>query len=502
MGPSSRTRWLQNGFALLALCWISSGDSAAQGLRTLIVGGGPTPGDNQVAIENNVRYVLQLLPSGSPHTVLFADGDRKSKSVVYLQRGTELSQAERTLALVLNGRTDSVRVSERFRETQIAQVDGAAKRADIAAAFSRMSSESASRAPYLLYFSGHGSKAPNNNLHNNRFDLWGEELTVRDLAAHVSTLAPNRPVTLIMVQCYSGSFANLLFEGGDPDGELIDRDIAGFFSTVNDRMAAGCTPEVDEAEYHDFTTYFFAALTGRDRVGRAVRGVDYNGDGRVGMDEAYCYSLAADASIDVPMCTSDVLLRREVKLTNDEVFRLEFTKVRDWATPPQRAALDALSQTLKLSGEDRGWQVFSGLFGHNHGPRANPLAAARRAFNRARKSARESLYGRWPDLRNPDSPAFGRAKDDALRGIERSEAFQFPEMLRCHAELIAARDSEYRRELDEARRLRFVRLFKTVVLAHHIRAGSDETAKQRLARLEASESRSLFPSTTTSARAN
>ena len=41
-----------------------------------------------------------------------------------------------------------------------------------------------------------------------------------------------------------------------------------------------------------------------------MSGADYNHDGRVGMDEAFAYSLIHDTSIDVPVCTSDIYLRQ------------------------------------------------------------------------------------------------------------------------------------------------------------------------------------------------
>src|SRR5204863_6599210 len=134
--------------------------------------------------------------------------------------------------------------------------------------------------------------------------------------------------TLVMVQCFSGAFGNVLFEGGDPAAAAVERKIAGFFAAPRERAAAGCTPEVDEAEYHDFTSYFFAALTGRDRVGRKVTGADYNRDGRVGMDEAYAYSLAHDISIDTPTCTSDYFLRRFVPAVDTEVFQSAYASAR------------------------------------------------------------------------------------------------------------------------------------------------------------------------------
>ena len=141
----------------------------------------------------------------------------------------------------------------------------------------------------LLYFTGHGSRARDGNLDNNDFDLWGEQekLSVKDLAAQITKLPADVPVTLVMVQCFAGAFGNVIFTGGDPKAAPVNREIAGFFAATRERTAAGCTPELNEADYHDFTSYFFAALSGRDRVGRPVTGADYNGDGRVGMNEAF-----------------------------------------------------------------------------------------------------------------------------------------------------------------------------------------------------------------------
>jgi hypothetical protein len=156
-----------------------------------------------------------------------------------------------------------------------------------------------------------------------------------------------------MVECFSGAFANLLFEHGDPTSSLSPHHICGFFASVPQRMAAGCTPEVNEANYRDFTSYFFAALTGVDRLGKPVTGADYNRDGHVGMDEAYAYTLIHDDSIDTPMCTSDVFLRHYVTTSNEQVFGVAYGSVERWATPPQRAALRELSAATDLTGDYR-----------------------------------------------------------------------------------------------------------------------------------------------------
>src|SRR5438105_15496269 len=82
-------RSLRPGAALplligLLLAFLIGIPLAAQGagMRVLIVGGGPEPEHNQVAIERNVHYVSRLLPAGASHITLFADGDPSAKTVL------------------------------------------------------------------------------------------------------------------------------------------------------------------------------------------------------------------------------------------------------------------------------------------------------------------------------------------------------------------------------------------------------------------------------------
>ncbi|MBX3112609.1 MAG: hypothetical protein KF857_11425 [Fimbriimonadaceae bacterium] len=303
-------------------------------LHVLVVGGGPQPKYNQVAIESNVRYIDRVKPSNTDLRVLFTDGNPESKNV--------LCQGE-------GGKTY-------YRAPQLPRQDGPAHLATVQAEFAslaeRLRRDSAGEC--LVYFTGHGSPNKAGNLNNNHFDLWdNQRLTVTDMAASLKQFPKDVPVTLLMVECYSGSFAYTLFEDGLPDAQLADRKICGFFASVQQRMAAGCTPNVNEAEYRDFTGYFLAALTGKDRMGRDVQGVDYNKDGRVGMDEAFAYSLVHDNSIDTPVCTSDVFLRRFVTTKDADIMATSFSQVRSWARPAQLVALDGLSTALGYDSEDR-----------------------------------------------------------------------------------------------------------------------------------------------------
>lgn len=476
--------------------------AAEPGLRALIVGGGYEPEANQVAIERNVYYVSRLLPAGTPRVTLFADGDPTSKTVLYEEKPRPLPQGERAFALLFGTRDEASPSVLKFRAPALGKLDGPAQRAAVAGGFERL--RRGESGAVLLYFTGHGSRAQDGNLDNNVFDLWGgqEKLSVRDLAAHIATLPPTVPVTLVMVQCYAGSFGNVLFTGGDPSAPPVDRPIAGFFAATRERMAAGCTPEVNEAEYHDFTSYFFAALSGRDRVGRRVTGADYNKDGRVGMNEAFAYSLIHGRSIDVPVCTSDVFLRGVVTSQDEEVFRTPYSQARAWATPAQGTALDELSQALKLTGEGRLAEAYRLTVEGDRslGSRTEMWRAMNR-FNEARRQARRSLLARFPELRRRSLAGYQRTRKQAIEALERrAREGQLRELFTAEGALARAEEQEYQAELAEARILRFVRLSKSVILAHRLRESGDTAMRQRFERLLQAEAGSPVPAVAVAAR--
>jgi hypothetical protein len=320
------------GLSLLLLMPLSV--LADDALKAVIVGGGFDSDHNPVAIESNVRYVKRILPQNASCRVLFANGRSNSRIVSCLDE---------------NG-------SSYFRAPQIGKIDAPERLLALQSEIERLNSSlvDENNSHVLLYFTGHGSPSVSSEYENNYFDMWaGDRLNVKRLASDIALLPKKTPVVLIMVQCYSGAFGNLIFENGSPSKPLVDRDICGFFASVPTRLAAGCTPEINEANYRDFTSYFVAALTGIDRLGNPVTGADFNHDGRVGMDEAFAYALVHDESIDTPVCTSDTFLRRYVKIPDEQVDNIAYSKIIGWATPSQKAALDGLSALLKISGEHR-----------------------------------------------------------------------------------------------------------------------------------------------------
>lgn len=381
------------GAADAALAVAAGVGGVNQPWRTFIVAGGPSPDMNQVAIEGNVRYLDRILDKRAGRRVLFADGQRDTETVAFLTPG---------------GR----RV--KYRATQVPRLDGASTAAGFASVWSSFVAPRAAD-PLLLYFTGHGVRNPRGDLDDNIYETWGGGgITVRQLARRIESLPVETPVVLVMAQCFSGSFANVVFDEGRPDNEATPRDIAGFFAATADRPATGCTPEINEADYRDFTSYFFAALTGTSRTGQRITGADYDGNGWVGMDEAFAWALVEQETEDVPVSTSDAFLRKYVDKPDEETMDVRYSAILSWSTPAQRAALEGMSLKLGLTGEQRLRTAYDAQFGaRRNRAESENLRAHRLRFIRAAKSvvlARSlvdsndrRLVARWQRLRALES---------------------------------------------------------------------------------------------------
>ena len=483
--------------ALLSLPTFAA-KSGIQPIQALIVGGGPDLENNQVAIESNVRYVSKLLGKGAQLTTLFADGDPEHETVLFDDSTTSVSVGEQILSMTLTDAKSEQDSTNHYRKPNLGcKLNGPSKKREIQRSFTDIATaQQTSQKPLLLYFTGHGS--PNNrSLDNNFYDLWGkgETITVGELSREIARLPEETPVTLVMVQCFSGAFGNLILQGGDPQGAPVKRDIAGFFATVKERVAAGCTSAINEAEYHDFTSYFFAALTGKDRVGRRVKGADFNRDGRVGMDEAYAYTLIHDDSIDVPVCTSDVFLRRFVPANDRELFEnSRYQEVLSWATPAQKAALEGLSNKLKKSGDDRLFASYILMQQSGNGaPKRKGDPNLARKYQDARNEARRNLFSRWPELRRPGSSEFTNSRVEAVAQLNREEnAEVWKRLMRLDSEFQKSAAEGEEAEIADSQNLRFVRLGKSVALAHKLMTGDNAEMKDRYSKLIEAEGRTLL----------
>ncbi|MEL6137803.1 MAG: Caspase domain-containing protein [Cyanobacteria bacterium J06628_6] len=284
--------------------------------RFVVVAGGGAPSYNEIALEKNVLYfqrtLAELGQSASDVDIFFANGNDGQSTVRYIN---------------FLGR-------ERFKPPEIAHLRGAATAVNLDQWFQQTAKQPPCQR--FFYFTGHGLYNETNP-DNNSLILWKETLfDVQDLAARLDRLPPEQPFVAMMAQCYAGAFANLIYEGGDPSQPVALQSRCGFFATVASRPSVGCTPAVNEADYRDYSSSFFAGLSGVDRVGQPVASADYDANGVIAYNEAHAFAKVDEETADWPISTVEAWLQRQA--TPQDTASILSLPLANWVavSPPQR----------------------------------------------------------------------------------------------------------------------------------------------------------------------
>ncbi len=262
-------------------------------LRAVLLNGGGQPASNYYSHFLHIKRMLEVLRrAGVPPadiTIFNADGSRpqadfavrepQPESDFWLLEGTRLEQPLQPQIRFENSTIDGFTLQPATRAALRKWFEDAAKRLRPGDTL-------------LFYVTDHGSKNAE-DLTNNRIVLWGdkESLSVNELREMFARLNPRVHVVVLMSQCYSGSFANLMYpqtNGGLPTGNMC-----GFFSATPDRQAYGCYPENRD----------------KDNVGHSFAFIENLAAGDT-LSEAHDHVLVADQTPDAPLKTSDVYLEQ------------------------------------------------------------------------------------------------------------------------------------------------------------------------------------------------
>ena len=296
----------------------------------LVLAGGGAPSYNEIALEKNVRYFQRTLGTlgiglGSVRQY-FANGNNGDATVRFIN---------------FLGR-------EQFKPPEIDSLNGPATVDNAQAWFEGLANKS-SPCPAFFYFTGHGAynrKDPDNN----SIILWEEQfVSVQKLTGWLDQLPADRPFVAMMAQCFSGSFANLIYEQGNPENPVALQTRCGFFATVAKRPSVGCTPAVNEADYRDYSSSFFAGLSGIDRTGKAVDSADYNADGTVSYAEAHAFAKVDKETTDWPVSTVEVWLQKQANKNRIvEIFSQPMDHLLNQSEPQRQHVVRSLSAQLSL----------------------------------------------------------------------------------------------------------------------------------------------------------
>ena len=306
----------------------------------LVVGGGGAPSYNEIALEKNVLYfqrTLQFMGYNPKQvaSIFFANGNDGQASVRYID------QQRRQL----------------FKRPNIPYLQGATSLDNLERYFQQLAQQKSSKVSFL-YFTGHGSKNIQ-DLDNNYFVLWNEQnLSVRQFSQMLNKMPTETPVVTMMAQCYSGSFANFIYEQGNPKRPVALQTRCGFFATIKSLPSVGCTPEVNEADYQDYSSSFFAGLSGRDRTGKMVSSADYNQDGQISYAEAHAFAKVDEKSSDLPISTSEAWLQNKVSLIQKKaILTQSISQILKTSRPEQRYVINSLMKKFSLDKQKPALQV-------------------------------------------------------------------------------------------------------------------------------------------------
>jgi hypothetical protein len=520
--------------------------------HVLTIGGGYSPSGNQISLERNVVFFRKLLgeqlPQATARDIFFADGNSENADLQYVPEKSDVPKANR-IAAMLFGREDYLEL--KYRNAELGKVNGASSPGNIEKWFKETGSQLKPGDRLILYVTAHGGPGrQKDNPHNTKLFMWnGTSIDAATLAGHIKTLPEGVSVFTVMVQCYSGGFSHLIFNENNAKKGDSERDICGFYSTVHNRVAAGCTPDINEENYDEYSSHFWAALRGKSRIDKSVESADYDGSGEVSFEEAHAFAVLVSKNLDVPVKTSDAYLRahsrlqkpakkaedsksKEKEKPEDQAKDTDKEKVEDddKAKANAKAKAKALSEEREnekhlLSRQTPYFKLLSlarpvelatlegltgqlGLKGNGRIKKAEEAATAiekerkdlankekdlKKQYESAKKALRTDLRNRWPDLSNTLSPGAVRLlTSDAGEFVKAAESHEkFKDLTKLFKDHKEIEDKRFELDKKWAWHQRFLRAVDNIALAANLPRVADKNVVARYQRLLDAESTSL-----------
>jgi hypothetical protein len=289
----------------------------------LVLAGGGAPDHNEIALEKNVLYfqrtLQQLGYEPSYASIYFANGNDGEATIRYIDDTGK----------------------QQFKAPAIPNLKGASTLDNLQSWMQSVSKTP--QKPILMYFTGHG--IPNKeDWNNNALTLWNRQsMSVKQLSIMLDKMSQETPVAVVMAQCFSGSFANFIYQGGDPRRPVALQARCGFFATIKTLPSVGCTPLVNEADYKDYSSSFFAGLSGKNRIGQPVASADYNKDNKISYAEAHAFAKVDEQTMDLPISTSSSWLQEKASTSYmGRIFKQPMSEILKTARPEQKHVVNSI----------------------------------------------------------------------------------------------------------------------------------------------------------------
>lgn len=466
----------------LLLGTFSLGTSALAVDHFVTIGGGYAPDGNQASMEANVQFFQELLenryqPGEFKHHIFFSDGRDPDSDVQAAPSEDLLSESQKMIADLFDWETQPII----YRDHQVSAVSGSNRAGDVRRGIENVASELADGDRMFLYVTAHGGKSKNdkNAFETSVYGWQQQSFRSSDLARWLDKVPENVPVIMVMAQCYCGGFSHSIFEDADAEKPIAKGLRCGFFAQRHDLPAAGCRPDISNDR--EYSSYFWGAFAGQSRNGNRIEGVDRDGDGKVSLAEAHIYAVVASETIDIPLRSSEALLRVHSKLATDDLASDETEAVHLAELSGPLSALLAEADSIDASIAGSLAQELG--FGMNSTVEEvqDRLADARpRRRGRGRMSMRgyrdsegrlkDEILTRWPEIEKIESLGECTEMGVSLEEIESEilawDSFQnFQSMVQSRNQ---QRESSQQAELRQVKLKRLMHTLETVVLAKNL----------------------------------
>src|SRR5207248_117850 len=121
-------------------------------------------------------------------------------------------------------------LSEQYRAHAIPHLWGPSGRRGINRWFDIIGTTLGENDRLFIYFTGHGGRGEGDPPSGQTLAMWQEPgMSVKEFDALLGKLPPKVSVVLVMVQCFGGAFADVIFYGAEPNKGLSPRSRCGFF---------------------------------------------------------------------------------------------------------------------------------------------------------------------------------------------------------------------------------------------------------------------------------
>jgi len=293
----------------LALIALSHSALVHAETRVWLIGGGNTLENSQGQIEENVRWLQSVFrEQGVSVKTFYTDGSGEDHDVVYFAHAEERDPIWEPILRVYGS---GLSYAQRTRRNSLLSVDGGTEKSLLIDALVEDFNSLEDDDSVLLVYNGHGD-INTNDTRKNSLMLWQDSrLSIKELDDVLDQAPASIPVRFVLTQCFSGSFSSLIYENPYSD-TLSEQPRCGFLAESDRREAEGCDLGTNQAEFRDYTTYFFAALQQETRIGESIplTEIDLDRSGDVSFHEAHVYTLANAYSTDLSRSTRETYIEK------------------------------------------------------------------------------------------------------------------------------------------------------------------------------------------------